>query len=172
VVRDKGDRLPLPEAAAQRTRTGPTATCVVYVGSSSYVTSFFDVLTKSMKGRGQGNGEGSSDDDNKRYQQHPQRRRMPIVDGHSLGQTLAIAKMQLSDPPGIVFAAKGAAQRTSTAPTATGGVSIVSSSCSTCLLTSCCATSLSTSCPSPGASQNVEEATQEPKLGCRSLRVK
>jgi hypothetical protein len=57
-----------------------------------------------MKGRGQGNEGGSSDDD-ERYQQHPQRRRLPIVNSYSLGQTLATAETQLSDPPGFFFAA-------------------------------------------------------------------
>jgi hypothetical protein len=48
--------------------------------------------------------EGDSDD-NERHQQHPKRRRLPIVDSHSLGQVLATAETQLSGPPGFFFAA-------------------------------------------------------------------
>jgi hypothetical protein len=58
-----------------------------------------------MRGRGQESGEGSSNDNNERYQQHPQRRRLPIVVSHLLGQTIAIAETQLSDPPGFFFVA-------------------------------------------------------------------
>jgi hypothetical protein len=58
-----------------------------------------------MKGRGRESREGSSNDDDKWYQQHPQRCRLPIVDSHLLGRTIAIAKTQLSDPPGFFFAA-------------------------------------------------------------------
>jgi hypothetical protein len=95
VCKDGGKKQGRPNtptrSAAQRTRTGPTATCGV---SSSCAISFFNVLPESMGGRGRGNGGVSSDDNNERYQQHPQRRRLPMVNGHLLGQTLAIAKTQ------------------------------------------------------------------------------
>jgi hypothetical protein len=55
-----------------------------------------------MKGQKQEH-EGDSDDE--RHQQHPQRRRLPIVDSHSLGQVLATAETLLSDLPGFFFAA-------------------------------------------------------------------
>jgi hypothetical protein len=48
--------------------------------------------------------EGDSDDD-KQHQQHPQRRRLPIVNSHLLGRVLATAETQLSGPPGFFFAA-------------------------------------------------------------------
>jgi hypothetical protein len=56
-----------------------------------------------MRGRERENRGGSSDDDDERYQQHPQGRQLPIVDGRLLGQTLAVAETQLSDPPGFFF---------------------------------------------------------------------
>jgi hypothetical protein len=56
-----------------------------------------------MKGRKQ-DREGDSDK-NKQYQQHPQQRRLPIVDRHLLGRVLATAETQLSDPSGFFFAA-------------------------------------------------------------------
>jgi hypothetical protein len=63
----------------------------------------FNILPKSMKGQQQEH-KGDSDDD-ERYQQHPQPRRLPIVDSHLLGRVLATAETQLSGPPGFFFAA-------------------------------------------------------------------
>jgi hypothetical protein len=56
-----------------------------------------------MKGRKREH-EGDSHGD-ERYQQHPQRRRLPIVNSHLLGRVLATTETLLSDPPGFFFAA-------------------------------------------------------------------
>jgi hypothetical protein len=74
------------------TNTYGTAMCGVPVKFKQLRNFSFNILPKSMKGWGRGN-EGGSDDD-KRYQQHPQRRRLPIVHSHLLGQVFATAETQ------------------------------------------------------------------------------